>query len=77
MSEKPIDREDLIRLLQEIVRNDSTRYEHHQPRRWDGKSPDDAGGTIWQTPKEMAIGALRFLGAPVPNAIDESLGRPS
>ena len=64
--EKPIDREQLVRLFQEIVRNDATTYDHHQARRWDRKKPADAGGTIWLTPREMARQALRHLGAPIP-----------
>lgn len=72
----PFDREELVDFLQEIVRNDATYYEHHQERRWDGRKPREVSdGTIWLTPKEMAIGALRHLGADVPDAIAESLGR--
>jgi len=52
-----------------IVRNDETRFEHHQPRRWDGKVPD--GGTRWLEPREIARRVLTRIGAPVPNALDE------
>lgn len=62
----------IVAMLQTIVRNDETRFEHHQPRRWDGKRP--TGGTIWLTPREMARRALDFLGADIPDAIAESLG---
>ena len=63
----------IIALLQEVVRNDETRFSHHQPRRFDGKDPKAAGGTIWLTPREMARRALRKLGARVPDALQESL----
>ena len=67
-------RDDVIRLLQEIVRNDATYYAHHEPRRWDGRKPSERGGTIWLTPKELATGALRALGAGMPDALAETLG---
>lgn len=64
-------RESTVRALQTIVRNDTTAYEHHQPRRWDGKTPDEDGGTIWLTPREMARQMLSILGAEVPDAFVE------
>jgi hypothetical protein len=74
MERKTIDPEQLVKLLQAIVRNDETHFEHHQPRRWDGKAPSDVGsGSIWLTPREMARRALKHLGAPLPDAILESL----
>jgi hypothetical protein len=74
MELKQIDPEQLVKLLQAIVRNDETHFEHHQPRRWDGKKPSEAGGgSIFLTPREMARRALKFLGAPVPDALAESL----
>lgn len=69
-----VDVNQLVALLQTIVRNDETRFEHHQPRRWDGKVPSDVGsGSIWLTPREVARSALKRLGAPLPDAILESL----
>jgi len=66
--------EGLVRALQNIVRLDATSYEHHQPRRWDGKTPDEvSGGTIWLTPREIARGWLKRLGAEVPDALEEVL----
>lgn len=61
---RPFSDAQLVDLLQTIVRNDTTVYEHHQPRRFDGLLPE--GGTIWLTPREMARHALQYLGAPVP-----------
>lgn len=66
-----IKRDDLIRMLQTIYRCDKTRYDHHEKRTWDGKLPEDEGGTIWLTPREMAGQALRFLGADIPDAIKD------
>lgn len=65
-AQREINREQLVAMLQEIVRNDTTRYDHHEARRWDGRTPDSKGGTIWLTPKEMARQALRYLGEPQP-----------
>jgi len=67
-------REDVIEVLQAIVRNDETYFDHHQARRWDGKAPRELGvgaGTIWLTPREIASTTLRALGAVVPNPIEE------
>jgi hypothetical protein len=62
----------IIELLQAIVRNDETYFTHHQARRWDGKEPTEVGrGTIFLTPKEMAMRALRRMGAPIPDALAE------
>lgn len=44
--------------LRDAARNDNTAYDHHQPRRWDGRPPDIDGGTIWLTPREIARYAL-------------------
>lgn len=65
----------VIRAFQEIVRNDTTRYEHHQPRRWDGASPEEKGGTRWLEPNEIARRALRALSATVPDSWDETKAR--
>lgn len=70
-----VDVKQLVAMLQIIVRNDETHFEHHQARRWDGKKPREAGGgTIWLTPREMAISALRYLGASLPDALADSVG---
>lgn len=46
--------------LRSVIENDGTRYDHHQPRRSDGKKPRELGsGTIWLTPEEIATRALR------------------
>ncbi len=50
--------------LDDIIKNDSTHYNHHQPRQFDGRTPKEDGGTIWLTPKEIARRALR---TPRPN----------
>ena len=68
-------RESTVRALQTIVRNDATAYEHHQPRRWDGRTPDAEGGTIWLTPREMARQLLKILGAEVPDMFLEMKAR--
>ena len=47
-------------LLRTIAMNDRTTYEHHESRPRDGREPE--GGTIWLTPREMAIDALKALG---------------
>lgn len=64
-------RESTVRALQAIVRNDATSYQHHEPRRWDGRTPDADGGTIWLTPREIARQMLTLLGAEVPDAFAE------
>lgn len=68
-------REAFGELLADIVRADATFYEHHQARRWDGRKPEDvdARSTIWRTPRELASGALRELGLPVPDPLAETL----
>ena len=47
----------LRRALEGIIANDATPfYEHHQKRRSDGKTPQEATaeGTCWLTPREIA-----------------------
>ena len=44
--------------------NDSSHYEHHDPRPFDGKGPEP-DGTIWFTPRQIALRALRALGQDV------------
>ncbi len=44
--------------LRNAARNDKSRYDHHEPRPWDGKKPDP-DGTIWLTPREIARHALQ------------------
>lgn len=46
-------------VLQDVIDNDLTEYDHHQKRR-DGKKPSQAEepGSIWLTPREMARAAL-------------------
>jgi hypothetical protein len=53
-------RAQLPSLLRAIAMGDKTTYEHHEPRKRDGKSPE--GGTIWLTPRELALTALRAMG---------------
>ena len=63
----------IVAALQVIVRNDTTRYEHHEPRRWDGKTTREAGedGTRWLEPREIARRVLKYLGAEVPDSLAE------
>jgi hypothetical protein len=67
----------IVAALQTIVRNDTTRYDHHEARRWDGKTPREAGedATRWAEPGEIARAALRRLGAPVPDSYLEMVER--
>lgn len=67
----------IVAALQTIVRNDTTRYEHHEARRWDGLTPREAGkdSTRWLEPGEIARGVLRRIGAPVPDSIQEMVER--
>ena len=48
-------------VLRAICRADRTRYDHHEPRAWDGKRPKEDGGTIWLTPREKAESALKRM----------------
>jgi hypothetical protein len=66
--------DDVVRTFQAIRRNDETRFEHHQARKWDGKEPTSPASR-WLEPREMAIAALKALGAKVPDPIAEALGR--
>lgn len=43
--------------LRNATRNDRSRYNHHEPRPFDGKKPSP--GTIWLTPREIARGVLQ------------------
>jgi hypothetical protein len=52
----------LVDALRTIAMNDRTTYEHHEPRPRDGKSPKEAGGTIWTTPRQVALACLEKLG---------------
>jgi hypothetical protein len=64
---------DVSRVLAEMVEffeavrlNDTTRpYDHHQPRKSDGKRPRESngGGSCFLTPREIADNALRRLAA--------------
>lgn len=67
------DRTVVVSALQAIFRNDTTYYEHHQVRRWDGRAPREAGedGTRWLEPREIAANVLRRLGAKVPDSFEE------
>ena len=51
--------DELENALRGAARNDKTRYDHHEARPFDGKSPHP--GTIWLTPREIA---RRFLREP-------------
>ena len=49
-------------VFESIRKNDATCYEHHQPRRFDGKKPTDVGGgTRWLEPREMAMAAIKAI----------------
>lgn len=64
----PEQQQSIVLVLQQIVRNDETRFDHHQARRWDGRRPGEEGsGSIWLTPKDLAKRALRLLGAAIPD----------
>lgn len=52
-----IEIERLKQALQNVIKNDKTYYNHHDPRP-DGRLPKEDGGTIWLTPKEIAKRAL-------------------
>jgi len=43
--------------LRNAARNDRSRYNHHEPRPFDGKKPSP--GTIWLTPREIARSVLQ------------------
>lgn len=47
-------------LLRAIAMGDKTTYQHHEVRPRDGRAPE--GGTIWLTPRELALEALKALG---------------
>jgi len=48
----------LRRALERIIRNDMTKFQHHQKRR-DGKTPRQVdGGDIFLTPREIAQATL-------------------
>lgn len=51
--------------FESIKLNDTTRYQHHERRLSDGKTPREAGksGTRWATPREIAEDALKRLAA--------------
>lgn len=48
-----------------IRKNDTTQYNHHEPRKFDGMTPREAGlaGTRWAEPAEIAAAALRRMDA--------------
>jgi hypothetical protein len=56
---------ELERALRAAARNDKSRYDHHEPRPFDGMRPMDESmppeqrGSIWLTPREIARRALR------------------
>jgi hypothetical protein len=54
------ERAQTISLLRAIAMADKARYEHHEKRERDGKRPE--GGTIWLTPRQMALRALERMG---------------
>lgn len=67
--------EDLVTAFQSIRRNDETRFEHHQKRKWDNTEPTSPASR-WLEPREIAIGELKALGAKVPDPIEEALAAP-
>lgn len=44
--------------LRAAARNDRSRYDHHEARPFDGKTPGP-DGSIWLTPREIARSVLR------------------
>jgi hypothetical protein len=56
--------ENLALALESIRKNDETQFGHHQPRRYDRKTPQEAGqpGTRWAEPREIAHGAKSEIG---------------
>jgi len=52
----------LIDALRSCAMNDKSKYYHHQPRARDGKLPKEEGGTIWKTPREIALDTLKGIG---------------
>ena len=56
------DQRRLADALRAIAMNDRTTYDHHEKRPRDGRAPGEDGGTIWITPREIAIGALKAMG---------------
>lgn len=59
---KTLARETLVEGLRLIALSDKTAYEHHEKRYQDGKLPETVGGTIWLTPREVALRALEAMG---------------
>ena len=55
----------LIDALRAVAMNDKTAYEHHEKRRQDSKRPETAGGTIWLSPREIALETLKSIGEEV------------
>lgn len=51
------ERDRLKTALRNAARNDKTRYNHHEPRPFDGQKPSP--GTIWLTPREIARSVLQ------------------
>lgn len=57
-NEALIEKIDTLKLaLRNAARNDKTRYNHHEPRPFDGQKPSP--GTIWLTPREIARSVLQ------------------
>jgi hypothetical protein len=59
---KELPRENLVSCLRTIAMVDRTTYQHHEERPRDGKRPEEAGGTIWLTPREIALRLLDAMG---------------
>lgn len=52
-----------VHAFEAIIRNDKTRYQHHEPRPSDGKTPREVdGGTCFLAPREIAEMMLKELG---------------
>ncbi len=59
---KTLPRETLVSALRTIALSDKTAYEHHEKRYQDGKLPETVGGTIWLTPRVVALRTLEAMG---------------
>lgn len=60
----PLTNQQIVSVFRAVAMNDRTHYEHHEARPRDGRVPgeDGASGTIWLTPRELALAALRAMG---------------
>lgn len=59
---KTLPRETLVSALRTIALSDKTEYHHHEQRYRDGELPEAVGGTIWLTPRVVALRTLEAMG---------------